>query len=282
MTSTPVTFGARAAAAMAQRGPLCAGLDPHPELLKQWGLSDDVDGLRAFSEGVVEAWAGHVALIKPQSAFFERHGPAGMQVLVEALAEIRRRGTLAIVDAKRGDIGSSMAAYAQAHLGPGAAMEADALTVSPYLGFESLRPAIDLARQHGRGLFVLMLTSNPEGAQVQTAGSPTVAARLATAVAAENGDADPAGHVGVVIGATGDRAPAHDGVDLPQLNGYILSPGLGAQGAQPHDLTARFAGARDRVIPAASRALLSQGPGRSQLRASAQSWNLELASALGR
>ncbi|WP_341361148.1 orotidine-5'-phosphate decarboxylase [Georgenia sp. M64] len=187
-----VPFGARLAAAMAAQGPLCVGIDPHPGLLRAWGLDDDVEGLRRFSLGVVEALGGRVAALKPQSAFFERHGSAGVAVLEEVLAAAAASGTLTVLDVKRGDIGSTMAGYADAYLRDGSPLAADAVTLSPYLGFGSLRPALDLARETGRGIFVLALTSNPEGASIQHAldGGVAVAARIAESAAAENAAAE--------------------------------------------------------------------------------------------
>ena len=162
-------FGARLAAAMDERGPLCVGIDPHRELLEAWGLGDDAAGLRDFCLRVVEAVGGRVAAVKPQSAFFERHGAAGIAVLEQTLAALRECGTPAVLDVKRGDIGSTMAGYAQAYLVDGAPLAADAITVSPYLGYGSLAPALEAAAASGRGVFVLALTSNPEGAGVQHA-----------------------------------------------------------------------------------------------------------------
>ncbi|MGL5828857.1 MAG: orotidine-5'-phosphate decarboxylase, partial [Angustibacter sp.] len=166
---TQQAFGDRLQAAMAQHGPLCVGIDPHAELLAAWGLPDSPAGLTSFVAACRAAFAGRVAAVKPQSAFFERHGSAGIAVLEQLIADFRAAGTLVILDAKRGDIGSTMLAYAQAYLTPTSCLAADALTVSPFLGYESLRPAIDLALEHGRGLFVLALTSNPAGPQVQHA-----------------------------------------------------------------------------------------------------------------
>ena len=163
------SFGARLRVAMDELGPLCAGIDPHPALLAHWGLDETVQGLETFAMTCVEAFAGTVAVVKPQSAFFERFGSAGVAVLERTLAGLREAGTLSLLDVKRGDIGSTMTAYAQAYLGRDSPLRADAITVSPFLGFESLRPALDLAHETGRGLFVLALTSNPEGAQVQHA-----------------------------------------------------------------------------------------------------------------
>ncbi len=171
-------FGARLRAAMDSRGPLCVGIDPHAHLLDAWGLPDTPEGLASFTYGVVDALADRVAVFKPQSAFFERFGSAGIAVLEQATIRLRDAGALVIIDAKRGDIGSTMAGYASAYLAEKGPLACDALTVSPYLGFGSLQPAIDVARESGAGLFVLALTSNPEGPQFQsarTADGPTVA-----------------------------------------------------------------------------------------------------------
>ena len=167
MTLEP--FGARLRRAMDERGPLCVGIDPHASLLADWGLDDDVAGLERFSRTVVEALADRVAVLKPQSAFFERFGSRGIAVLEKSVEEARAAGALVVMDAKRGDIGSTMAAYAETFLRKDAPLFSDALTVSPYLGYGSLQPAVDLARESGAGLFVLALTSNPEGGEVQHA-----------------------------------------------------------------------------------------------------------------
>src|SRR5450755_295834 len=183
------SFGARLHAATIARGPLCVGIDPHPQLLAGWGLADDVAGLERFSLTVVEALADRVAVLKPQLAFFERHGSRGVAVLERVLAEAAAAGALTIADAKRGDIGSTMAAYADAFVGDGSPLAADAVTASPYLGFGSLRPLLELAAATGRGVFVLALTSNPQGGQVQHAVGPdgrSVAAAVLDAVRAEN------------------------------------------------------------------------------------------------
>ena len=152
-------FGSRLRAARVARGPLCLGLDPHPALLHAWGLRDDVAGLEVFSRTVTDALADRVSLLKPQMAFFERHGSRGLAVLEQVVVEARAAGTLVVLDGKRGDIGSTMQAYAEAYLDPRSALAADALTVSPFLGFESLRPALQMAADHQGGVFVLALTS---------------------------------------------------------------------------------------------------------------------------
>ncbi|MGJ6124736.1 orotidine-5'-phosphate decarboxylase [Mycolicibacterium sp. Y3] len=253
-------FGVRLAEAVAARGPLCPGIDPHPELLTAWGLPVNVSGIRAFSDICVEAFAGF-AIVKPQVAFFEAYGAAGFSVLEDTIAGLRAAGVLVLADAKRGDIGSTMAAYAQAWAGD-SPLAADAVTASPYLGFESLRPLLDTAAAHGRGVFVLAATSNPEGAGVQraTVAGRTVAQSIVDAAGAEN-RATGTGSVGVVIGATLTELP-----DLTGLDGPVLAPGLGAQGGRPEDLGRLGA----KVLPAVSREVLRAGPGVAAVRASAE------------
>lgn len=268
-------FGARLAAAMDMFGPLCVGIDPHPGLLAAWGLNDDIAGLRSFALTVVEALGGRVSSFKPQSALFERHGSRGMGVLEEVIAASREVGTLCIVDAKRGDIGSTMAGYADAFLADGAPLAGDALTVSPYLGFGSLTPAVELAHETGRGLFVLCLTSNPEGKQVQHAavadGSSVAAviAREAAALNAAAGEAGQLGSIGLVVGATIGEAARELGVALAAVNGPLLAPGVGAQGAGAPELAQVFGDARSSVLASSSRGVLKAGPSVEQLQIAA-------------
>ena len=240
-----VPFGTRLREAMDVRGPLCVGIDPHAALLEAWGLGDDVAGLERFSRTVVEALAYRVAVLKPQAAFFERFGSKGVAVLERAVADARAAGALVLMDAKRGDIGSTMAAYADAFLAPTSPLFSDAVTLSPYLGFGSLRPALDAARAVGGGVFVLALTSNPEGHEVQRAvgeDGRTVAQTVLARLAAENAGADPLGSFGAVVGATLRDA----GADLA-VNGPLLAPGIGAQGATAADIP-RLSRRRSRLI----------------------------------
>ncbi|GAB2749289.1 orotidine-5'-phosphate decarboxylase [Sinomonas soli] len=268
-------FGERLAAAMAARGPLCVGVDPHPSLLAAWGLTDDAEGLRRFSAAVLEGVVDVAAALKPQVALYERHGSAGIAALEELLAASADAGLLTIADAKRGDIGSTMAAYAQAWLGEGSPLAADAVTLSPYLGFESLRPALETAAETGRGVFVLALTSNPEGASVQhVGGDSSVARRVVDAAAAENGRYAGAqrghGSVGLVVGATVGDAIGRLGLDLAAMGGPILAPGLGAQGATPAVLRETFGPAYPRVLGTSSRDILAGGPEPRGVRARAE------------
>jgi orotidine-5'-phosphate decarboxylase len=268
-------FGARLHEAMNRYGPLCVGIDPHPGLLEDWGLADTPAGLERFSRTVLEALSGVVGVVKPQVAFFERHGSRGIAVLETVLAEAAAAGLLTIADAKRGDIGSTMTAYAEAFVADGSPLAADAVTASPYLGFGSLRPLLDLAAETGRGVFVLALTSNPEGGTLQRsigADGRTVAGRILTEVATENRGMAPMGSVGAVVGATvGVSVRSVLGPDgWPQVNGPLLAPGIGAQGAGPEDLEAVFGPSLRYVLPSSSREVLRAGPDVSGLRAQAQ------------
>ncbi|MFE3226395.1 orotidine-5'-phosphate decarboxylase [Nocardia sp. NPDC059228] len=257
------TFGARLRESMREHGPLCVGIDPHPPLLRAWGLSEDAAGVAKFSDACVRAFAGRVALVKPQVAFFETYGSAGILVLEETIAALRAAGTLVLADAKRGDIGSTMDAYAHAWLGDGP-LGTDAVTVSPYLGFGSLTPALDLAEANDRGVFVLAATSNPEAVELQNiTGSDgrSIAQRMVDDAAAANAGAG-FGSVGVVVGATLDAAP-----DLSALNGPILMPGVGAQGGGADSIRKLVpASSLGAVLPNVSREVLKSGPSVAALK----------------
>ncbi len=258
------TFGERLADALASRGPLCVGIDPHPQLLTAWGLGVDVDGLEKFSELCVEAFDGVVAVVKPQVAFFEVFGSAGLEVLERTVSVLRGSGTLVLADAKRGDIGSTMDAYARTWLADESPLCSDAVTVSPYLGFGALAPALDLGARTGRGVFVLAATSNPEGAQVQTArlgDGRTVAQAMVDEAATRNAGTGRLGSVGVVVGATLTEAP-----DLSGLGGPVLMPGVGAQGGTADDVRRLAAGNLKAVVPNVSREVLRAGPSVPALR----------------
>ena len=264
-----MAFGARLMAAMRDRGPLCVGIDPHPELLARWGLRDTPESLIAFSDAILDASVGSAAAVKPNSAFFERHGSRGIAALEHVLGRARELGLLTILDVKRGDIGSTMEGYADAYLAEGVPLEADAITVSPYLGVGSLKPAFDLAQHTGKGIFILALTSNPEGASVQHAIGPDgvpVATSIAIAAAELNAGASPMGSVGLVVGATIGEAVKALGIDLEAVNGPLLAPGVGAQGAGPAELATVFGDARPRVLVNQSRGIAAAGPIVEKLR----------------
>ncbi|EMF51596.1 MULTISPECIES: orotidine-5'-phosphate decarboxylase [Streptomyces] len=271
-------FGARLRRSMDERGALCVGIDPHASLLADWGLNDDVAGLERFSRTVVAALADRVAVLKPQSAFFERFGSRGVAVLEKSVQEARAAGALVVMDAKRGDIGSTMAAYAETFLHKDAPLFSDALTVSPYLGYGSLKPAVSLARENGSGLFVLALTSNPEGGEVQHAvrgDGRNVGATMLAHLAAENAGEEPLGSFGAVVGATLGDLSSYD----LNIGGPLLAPGIGAQGATPADLPAVFGSAVRQVLPNVSRGVLRHGPDIVALRDASDRFADEIRSA---
>ncbi|MDO5031515.1 orotidine-5'-phosphate decarboxylase [Corynebacterium sp.] len=264
-----VGFGQRLVEAGRQRGRLCVGIDPHAHLLEAWGLSNDVDGLRSFTMTCVEAFADSAALVKPQVAFFERFGSRGFAVLEEALAGLRELGCLTLADAKRGDIGSTMAGYAEAWLGESSPLRADSVTVSPYLGVGALAPVFKEAERNSAGVFVLAATSNPEARELQSvrdSSRRSIAQSVVDACAGYNrGSADkPAGvggDIGVVVGATLAEPPR-----LDELNGPVLLPGVGAQGASAQDVRAITAAAPELGFANVSRGILKQGPRVADLR----------------
>ncbi len=277
-------FGAKVAEAVARTGPLCAGIDPSGGLLHAWGLSDDATGLRQFGLRCVEAFAGVVPVIKPQVAFFERCGSAGMAALELVLEEARSAGLLVIADAKRGDIGSTMEAYARAWLDPESPLRADAVTAAPYLGLGALRPMIDLAGSTGRGVVVVARSSNPEGRSLQLARvdgghGPAVEDMLLAGIAELNrGGRIPPGTVGAVVGAT--LGPSE--FRLAGLGGVILAPGVGAQGGTAAGVGALFGECPPgSVLASSSRSLLSAGPDRTALGDAAAKARDEMADVLG-
>ncbi|MET3963705.1 orotidine-5'-phosphate decarboxylase [Marmoricola sp. OAE513] len=272
MTTIPEqTFGARLRAAMDSRGPLCAGIDPHVGLLSSWGLTETVDGLRSFALRAAEAMGPVAAAVKPQSAFFERFGSAGVAVLEETVALCREAGALVILDVKRGDIGTTAQAYADAYLDQSSPMAVDCITASPYLGFGSLDPMIETARRNNAGVIALALTSNPEGPEFQHATKPdgrAVAASVLDSLRAANDGAAPLGSFGAVVGATID--PTAVQVDLA-INGPLLVPGIGAQGGTADDVRRIFGDVLDLVLPASSREILGAGPDAAALRSAVES-----------
>lgn len=259
------SFGMRLRSAHDAFGPLCVGIDPHEHLLAEWGLDATAEAAREFGLRVVEAAAGRVGIVKPQVAFFERYGSAGFAALEDVLQAAREAGLVVIADAKRGDIGSTMDGYAAAWLTAGAPLEADALTVSPYVGVEALGGTLRQAVAAGKGVFVLAATSNPEARELQRADvdEDTVSALVAEQVTAFNAATTPEGQwgsVGIVIGATVDLVAAGLGLGSEDPVAPILAPGFGAQGAQPRDLAARFGPRAGAVIASESRSILSAGP----------------------
>jgi orotidine-5'-phosphate decarboxylase len=267
--STTASFPDRFAAARAKFGPLTFGLDPSGDLLRRWGLEDTPDGVERFVDIALAASAGTVGVVKPQSAFYERHGWRGVRALDRLVSEARSDGVLVLLDVKRGDVGSTNTAYAEAYLAPGAPIAADAITVTAYLGFDALEPFFAAAATAGgAGVFVVTRSSNPDGRPLQEsvgANGKAVEVALLDALAARNRAVAPdgVGPFGSVFAA--NHGPP-SGTDLRSMGGLFLAPGLGTQGASPADVAACFASCPDRVLPSASRSLLDVGPDVGRLR----------------
>lgn len=277
-TSPPPRFGDRLASTFATAGQLCVGIDPHEYLLDSWGLPHSAEGVREFGLRVVEASAGVVGIVKPQVAFFEIFGSLGFRALEDVLASAREAGLLIIADAKRGDIGSSVDAYGRAWLTPGSPLEADALTLAPYMGTGSLVSVFDMAEACGKGAFVLAATSNPEAQAVQTAlvhegplATQTVANLIATEVNEWNSGKTSAirgpssgtlGNIGLVLGATKNLQKF--GLDPRLLAAVpsvpILAPGFGHQGAVLADIRRVYGELTASTVVSVSRSVLGAGP----------------------
>lgn len=260
-------FAERFAAARADRGPLVWGLDPSAALLERWGLGDDADGLERFVDVVIGPASEAVGVVKPQLAFFERHGWQGLRALSRLALEARSAGLLVVMDAKRGDIGSTNDAYADAFLGPDAPLAGDALTVTAYLGFGAMAGLVQRAYQSGRCLLVVTRSSNPEGRPLQLARGPSgrsVEAQLLADIGACNAALVPGGigPVGAVVAPTVGQPR----LGLRDAGALFLAPGVGAQGATLADVAEAFGDCPERVMPSASRSLLSGGPDPGRLR----------------
>jgi orotidine-5'-phosphate decarboxylase len=252
------------------RSTLCLGVDPAAELLRQWGLPLDAKGLRGFCDIVMEAMGDRVAIVKPQAAFFEQFGPDGMAELVRLVGMIKERGALALLDVKRGDIGHTLEAYADAMIGPDSPFGGDAMTVTAYLGFGALKPLLRKAAERQAGVFIVVRSSNPEGRTLQDAllaDGRTVATALADDITEFNASlTDGIGPVGAVMGATIEGTATATLASLPKS--LILAPGIGFQGATFDDLARNFGEAAQRALPSVSRGVLGAGPDIAALRAS--------------
>ena len=282
----PKSFGAKLADAFDTHGQLCVGIDPHEALLDLWGLEDDHQGLDYFANRVVEASAGRIGIIKPQVSFFERHGSKGFEVLERITARANEAGLLVIIDAKRGDIGSTMEAYLDAWLGRKSSFFADTMTVSPFLGLRATVDNVQPFFERGKGVIALVATSNPEGAGLQLSKSDgeTVSAQLWSEIHAANQVASVAGDrfgpIGAVIGANINFK--RFGIDLDQsgIKTPILAPGFGAQGVELTEAGVIFGAAARQTIASVSRSVLQSGS--SALVSAIERANDELRSGLDR
>ncbi|MEO8529421.1 MAG: orotidine-5'-phosphate decarboxylase [Pseudolysinimonas sp.] len=251
-----MTFADRFFATLSESGQLCVGIDPHTSVLSVWGLPDTAAGLREFGLRTVDAVAGRAGIVKPQVAFFERHGSGGYAALEATIAAARSAGLFVIADCKRGDVGSTVDAYGEAWLSPGSPLEADAMTAYAYQGIGSLSGVLARADEFEKGVIVVAATSNPEGIITQTA---TRADGRSVAAALVDEVRELPGSGGLVIGATID--PAAYGLTPERFAGVpILAPGFGAQGAGLSDLARVFGAASSQVAVHVSRELLAAGP----------------------
>jgi orotidine-5'-phosphate decarboxylase len=277
----PTPAAARFLAARRQFGPLVFGVDPSPEVLSAWGLPDSPEGLERFVNTVISAAVGSVGVVKCQLAYFERHGWQGLRSLQRMISTARSAGLLVIADAKRGDIASTNQGYADAYLSTQSPLAADALTVSPYLGFGTLKPFFDAAIRFNRALFVVVRSSNSEGRQIQqarTAEGIAVEEHLLQALARENRNLGPGlGPFGAVFAATGPETT----FDLASLSSFYLCPGIGAQGGSPAEVARTFASCPERVLVVAARSLLRHGPDSGTIYKAIQELQAELRHALG-
>jgi orotidine-5'-phosphate decarboxylase len=251
------SFAKRLEKAMNQ-SQLCVGIDPSESELAGFGLPDNAGGARDYALRIIDACQGKVGIIKPQVAYFERFGSSGYLALEEIYAEARAASLMIISDAKRGDIGSTLIGYAQAWFGDDSPLRSDALTLSPYLGTDSLKEIMEHAKDINSGIFLLAATSNPEAAQLQTArsGKSTVSQLVIEGAKAIGGT-----DAGVVIGATQDLEAFGIGwIKEQDIEIPILAPGFGFQGAKLSDLELLFGKSKKRVVANVSRAITKAGP----------------------
>jgi orotidine-5'-phosphate decarboxylase len=221
---------------------LCMGIDPHMTMIPALfgggapGSDASIAAIQDFANACLDQAIGKVAAIKPQAAFFEQHGPGGMQVLAELGRDAVRAGLLVVMDAKRGDIGSTSTAYAAGWIGHDAAFPSDALTINPWLGLDTLEPFLQRADATGSGLFVLNRTSNPGAGDLQDQlvdGQPLYhhLAGMLAPLAADRRGASGWSSLGIVAGATWPEDARRLRAILP--DSPFLVPGFGAQGAGP-------------------------------------------------
>lgn len=262
-------FATRLKQAIAAHSPLCVGIDPSAALLKSCGLPDSAEGAFEFGKRVLEAAQFELSIVKPQSAFFERFGSAGVRAMEQLTQLARSRGVLVLLDGKRGDIDTTAEAYAAGYFSPSSPLRVDAVTTHAYLGFAALEKFLDIAIRNDGGVFVVVRSSNPEGRELQTAklaNGETVAGNLCRLITERNRrvSGDGLGPIGAVVGATCDDA-AETVAAMPTA--FILAPGVGAQGATIEDVLTRMPAARGRVLPNVSRAVLANGSSASDIRA---------------
>jgi orotidine-5'-phosphate decarboxylase len=289
----PEPFADRLAEAVrSKRSPLCVGIDPRldqvPADVRRAANGDAADALLRFGLEVLDLVGPRAACVKPNVAFFEAHGVAGLRAYAGILAGARARGLLAIGDVKRGDLGATAEAYARAHLAPGAEFEADAITVNAYMGGDSLAPLIDAAARHGKGLFVLVRTSNPGAGDFQDLETDGARVYERMAALVERWGAPHRGRsglslVGAVVGATWPEQAARLRALLPSTP--FLVPGYGAQGATAKDVAPAFLPGGEGAVVNASRSITFPAaagdvPWRDAVAAAAEAAREELVAAV--
>ncbi|WP_282942666.1 orotidine-5'-phosphate decarboxylase [Bifidobacterium pullorum] len=280
-------FGLRLKNSMDKYGPLCVGIDPHRKLLTDWGYNVDADGAELFAMRMLQAANGRAAAVKFQVPMFERYGSKGFSALERVLYAARQMEIITIVDCLHGGLPTTISAIADAYFKPGAPMLADAITLLPYYGARSLQGVINDALNNSRGVFVASLTSNQEGASMQTAirqsgeyKDKTVAYGIASTAQKFNKGINGMGSVGLIIGATIGQWIDDSGVDPAKFTGPILSPGYGWQGAEAKDLRTVFKGTKGNVLVTVSRFIAAYGPDIASLSQATEAIALDVRQAL--
>lgn len=273
-------FAARLTEGVKRFGPLCVGIDPHPGMVPALFGGDSARGLEYWGRALVEVAAGKVAVVKPQSGFFERLGPGGMSALAAVTRAARDAGLLVLMDAKRGDIGSTAEGYAEAFLSEGAAFEADALTVNPYMGLDTLEPFAKRAAAHGKGLVVLVRTSNPGAADFQlldTGGKPLYMRVAESLRPLTERLMSPCGwsNLMMVVGATAPEEARQVRAAAPKA--LFLVPGYGAQGAAALDACAGLVDGQGGVVSASRSVIFPKAAGGAQ---SIDAWQAAIEAAI--
>ena len=280
-------FGLRLKNSMDKYGPLCVGIDPHRKLLTDWGYNVDADGAELFAMRMLQAANGRAAAVKFQVPMFERYGSKGFSALERVLYAARQMEIITIVDCLHGGLPTTISAIADAYFKPGAPMLADAIPLLPYYGARSLQGVINDALNNSRGVFVASLTSNQEGASMQTAirqsgeyKDKTVAYGIASTAQKFNKGTNGMGSVGLIIGATIGQWIDDSGVDPAKFTGPILSPGYGWQGAEAKDLRTVFKGTKGNVLVTVSRFIAAHGPDIASLSQATEAIALDVRQAL--
>jgi len=261
-----ISFGSRLRNSFDSQGHLCVGIDPSAQQLHSWGLPFDSRGIESFSKQLVDSCHNKVGIVKFQVAFFEQFGSAGFLVLEKLSSYANSAGLLVIADAKRGDIGTTMDGYAEAWLAKESIFNADAVTLSPYMGVDALAPAVDLAVANHKGVFILCATSNTEASNLQTSvgsAGELVAKQIADYAARSN--TDKLGSVGLVIGA-GTELEEFGLIESEMTQTPILAPGYGHQGARFSDARKIFGSLAQNLICNASRSIAGTSPAGVSLR----------------